>query len=69
MDSDPLRARFDSVDRDNNAQIDVTELGELLDGLGVFFGVEQVRSTFEGIDQDGNGLIDLEELRAWWTSR
>jgi Ca2+-binding EF-hand superfamily protein len=69
MSSDPLRDRFEGVDSDGNGKIDQTELGSLLDALGVGFSEAQVRAAFEGIDQDQNGLIELEEFRAWWTSR
>jgi Ca2+-binding EF-hand superfamily protein len=69
MSSDPLRDRFERVDSDGNGKIDQTELGSLLDALGVGFSDAQVRATFEAIDQDKTGLIELEEFRAWWTSR
>ena len=69
MSSDPLRDRFERVDRDHNGKIDQAELSELLQALGVGFTDAQVRATFEGIDRDGSGLIELEELRAWWTTR
>lgn len=69
MSDDPLRDRFERVDRDGNGKIDQTELGSLLDALGVGFTDVQVRATFEAIDRDGSGQIELEEFRAWWTSR
>jgi len=69
MTSDPLRDRFERVDRDGNGKIDQVELGSLLDALGAGFSEAQVRATFESIDRDGSGLIELEEFRAWWTSR
>jgi Ca2+-binding EF-hand superfamily protein len=69
MSGDPLRDRFERVDGDGNGKIDQTELGSLLDALGVGFSDAQVRATFESIDRDQSGQIDLEEFRAWWTSR
>jgi Ca2+-binding EF-hand superfamily protein len=69
MSGDPLRDRFERVDRDGNGKIDQAELGWLLDALGVGYSEAQVRAAFEAIDQDGTGLIDLEEFRAWWTTR
>lgn len=69
MSSDPLRDRFERVDGDGNGKIDQTELGLLLDALGVGFSDAQVRATFEAIDVNRSGLIELEEFRAWWTTR
>ena len=69
MSEDPLRDRFEGIDRDANGKIDESELGQLLDALGVGFTDVQVRATFTSIDTDGSGHIELEEFRAWWTSR
>lgn len=69
MSIDPLRSRFESVDRDGNGAIDEAEFGQLLDALGVGYSVAQVSSAFTSIDTDADGNIELEEFRAWWTSR
>ena len=68
MSDDPLRDRFQRVDTDGNGRIDETEMGRLLDDLGVGFSEAQVRATFSSIDVDGSGQIELEEFRAWWTN-
>lgn len=69
MSSDPLRDRFEGVDRDGNGVIDVVEFGTLLAKLGVGYSDAQIRAAFTDIDRDANGKIELEEFRAWWTSR
>jgi Ca2+-binding EF-hand superfamily protein len=69
MSQDPLRARFERVDSDQNGVIDEAEFSLLLDALGVGYGEAQVRAAFLAIDSDANGSIELEEFRAWWTSR
>ena len=69
MSMDPLRNRFESVDRDGNGAIDEPEFGQLLDALGVGYDAAQVSSAFTSIDTDADGKIELEEFRAWWTSR
>ncbi len=69
MSIDPLRDRFEGVDRDANGTIDEAEFVQLLDALGLGYGHAQVRAAFTDIDADKNGRIELEELRAWWTSR
>jgi Ca2+-binding EF-hand superfamily protein len=67
--TDPLRDRFDGIDRDGNGKIDEPELSRLLDALGVGFNEAQARATFESIDSNGSGQIDFDEFRAWWQSR
>jgi Ca2+-binding EF-hand superfamily protein len=69
MSLDPLRDRFEAVDKDANGKIDEPGLGRLLDALGVGYSDAQVHATFTSIDVDGSGVIELEEFRAWWTSR
>ncbi len=69
MTADPLRERFDGVDRDQNGAIDEAELSLLLDALGVGFTDAQVHATFTSIDEDNSGQIDFDEFCAWWTSR
>lgn len=69
MSSDPLRERFQRVDKDGNGRIDQTEFSSLLDALGAGYSDAQVRAAFVSIDLDANGHIELEEFRAWWTSR
>ena len=69
MSTDPLRDRFEGVDRDSNGAIDEAEFGQLLDALGAGYGDAQIHAAFTDIDKDANGKIELEEFRAWWTSR
>lgn len=68
MSSDPLRDRFEGVDRNADGYIDEAELAELLDALGVGYSESQVRAAFVSIDTDASGRIELEEFRAWWTT-
>lgn len=68
MSSDPLKDRFDGVDRDGNGAIDEREFSQLLEALGAGYSEAQVRAAFTDIDGDGSGSIELEEFRKWWTS-
>jgi Ca2+-binding EF-hand superfamily protein len=68
MTSDPLKDRFDGVDRDANGAIDEAEFALLLDKLGVGYSDVQVHAAFTDIDRDGTGTIGLEEFRKWWTT-
>jgi Ca2+-binding EF-hand superfamily protein len=69
MSSDPLRDRFEGVDRDGSGLIDEVEFGKLLQALGVGYTDAQTHAAFSDIDRNANGKIGLEEFRAWWTSR
>lgn len=68
MSADPLKARFDGVDRDGNGAIDEAEFSQLLDALGAGYDDAQVRAAFSDIDRDQSGTIELEEFRQWWTT-
>ena len=46
MDQDPLRARFERVESDQNGVIDEAESSLLLDALGVGYGEAQIRAAF-----------------------
>ncbi|HEX2876423.1 MAG TPA: EF-hand domain-containing protein [Polyangiaceae bacterium] len=67
MSSDPLRDRFEGVDRDGNGMIEEAEFGKLLQALGLGYTESQISAAFTDIDRDSNGKIDLAEFRAWWT--
>jgi len=68
MSTDPLKDRFDDVDRNGDGAIDEAEFARLLDALGAGYSDAQVHAAFTDIDHDGSGVIELEELRKWWTS-
>ena len=68
MSTDPLKDRFDGVDRDANGAIDEAEFSQLLDALGAGYSDAQVHAAFTDIDQDSSGSIELEEFRKWWTA-
>lgn len=67
MSTDPLKDRFDGVDRDGDGAIDEAEFARLLDALGAGYSDPQVRAAFTDIDRDRTGRIELEEFRTWWT--
>ena len=69
MSLDPLRDRFEGVDRDSNGVIEEAEFGRLLDALGVGYTDAQIHAAFTDIDRDANGKIELEEFSAWWSNR
>ena len=59
-----FREIFNLVDKDGGGSITKTELGELMDTLGIDASPEEIDAMISEIDQDGNGDIDFEEFVA-----
>eukprot|EP00668_Euglena_longa_P040625 GGOE01053494.1.p1 GENE.GGOE01053494.1~~GGOE01053494.1.p1 ORF type:complete len:423 (-),score=126.39 GGOE01053494.1:524-1621(-) len=58
---------FQSVDRDQNGEIDLQELGQLCKALRLQVSPEHYISLLETIDRDGSGSVSLAEFLYWWT--
>ena len=63
---DKVRAIFDDVDKDKSNLLDMEELGDLCDRLGIN-GLTAEDLSRE-LDADGNGEISYEEFKEWYTS-
>ena len=59
-----FREIFNLVDRDGGGSITASELGELMDTLGIDASPEEIEAMIKEIDQDGDGDIDFEEFVA-----
>ena len=59
-----FREIFSLVDRDGGGTISKSELGELMDTLGIDASPEDIEYMIAEIDNDGNGDIDFEEFVA-----
>jgi hypothetical protein len=59
-----LRAVFDSIDIDQNDEIDRRELKVLLRKMGMLhlFPADVIKGVFDEIDTNGNGVLDFQEL-------
>lgn len=57
-----FREIFSLVDKDGGGSISKTELGELLDTLGVKASPEELDAMLREVDTDGSGEIDFEEF-------
>ena len=57
-----LKKLFDSIDTDGSGEIDVDELMEICQRLGVTVSDDEVKEMMESADSDGNGVLDFEEF-------
>jgi Ca2+-binding EF-hand superfamily protein len=56
-------------DADNNGHLDVEEIKEVLDELGIMMTESEFRVFFDEVDRDGNGTVNQEEFaKAFFTS-
>lgn len=58
-----FREIFSLVDKDGGGSISKSELGELLETLGVKASPEELDAMLREVDTDGSGEIDFEEVR------
>merc|ERR1711998_773947 len=63
-----LKQEFDAYDEDRSGYIDVKELKELLEKLGVELSEEELEQAFKELDSDGSGEIEFFEFVEWFTS-
>ncbi|GBG27901.1 Calmodulin [Hondaea fermentalgiana] len=63
------REIFNLVDRDGGGSISNSELGDLMDTLGINASQEEIDLMINEIDQDSNGEIDFEEFVAVMSRR
>ncbi|XP_070597660.1 mitochondrial adenyl nucleotide antiporter SLC25A23-like isoform X2 [Erythrolamprus reginae] len=58
-----LLLMFHSLDRNNDGQIDVSEIQQTFQGLGVYISLQQAEKILHSIDKDGTMTIDWNEWR------
>nr|XP_016846630.1 PREDICTED: calcium-binding mitochondrial carrier protein SCaMC-3 isoform X2 [Anolis carolinensis] len=58
-----LLLMFHSLDRNNDGQIDVSEIQQTFHGLGVYISLLQAEKILHSIDKDGTMTIDWHEWR------
>ena len=56
---------FREIDVDGSGDLDVEELGLMLNAKGVYLSEAEIQQLFEKVDLDGDGAIDLEEFTHW----
>merc|ERR1712086_73002 len=61
-DDDAMRQVFDLFDADGSGQIDLRELGDAMEALGIHASAEVVERTMRNVDSSQNGLIDYAEF-------
>jgi len=61
-DDDAMRQVFDLFDADGSGQIDLGELGDAMEALGIHASAEVVEHTMRNVDSSQDGLIDYAEF-------
>ena len=56
-----IRELFASIDADGSGAIDVEELHEALDMMGLGLSMRQVQELMDGVDDDGEHCIQLRD--------
>ena len=63
-----VRRVFDMLDRDGNGHLDMNEIQDLLEALGVTnLSHEQLRRGMSRLDMDGNNKVDFDEFFEWYS--
>ena len=56
------------LDRDGNGHLDMNEIQDLLEALGVTnLSHEQLRRGMSRLDMDGNNKVDFDEFFEWYS--
>ena len=58
-----MLALFHSIDRDNNGNLDKSELKSALEGAGLVIPQWKIDQFFEEVDVNHDGVISFEEWR------
>jgi Ca2+-binding EF-hand superfamily protein len=61
-----LEMAFAAYDKNQNGEIDASELALLLEDLGVEVTEERLRDAFALFDDNKDGVISFEEFARWW---
>merc|ERR1712080_395866 len=64
-----IREAFATFDMDGNGYISRTELGYVMDNIGMPMDKEEIECLINDIDIDGDGLIDYEEFYSMMSSK
>lgn len=58
---------FDHYDVDGSGFIEIKELGQIMDSLGVRLNARQLQQTYTVLDENGDGKISRDEFTSWYT--
>ncbi len=63
------RNTFNKFDSNKSGSIDVNELRELVETLGVSFTDKELLLAMQELDGDSSGAIECSEFVRWWVER
>eukprot|EP01043_Picozoa_sp_COSAG02_P034068 COSAG02_NODE_2362_length_9062_cov_129.948789_4_plen_1175_part_00 len=61
-----VRAAFERLDDDGSGELDIDEIGQLMETIGRSLNEKQLDKMMKEIDEDGSGLVEFDEYWAWW---
>lgn len=61
-----VRAAFERLDDDGSGELDIDEIGQLMETIGRNLNEKQLDKMMKEIDEDGSGLVEFDEYWAWW---
>lgn len=64
--AEAVRVAFDRLDDDGSGELDIDEIGQLMEQIGRKLNERQLKKMMKEIDTDGSGLVDFDEYWEWW---
>jgi len=61
-----VKATFDRLDKNDDGELDLKELGALLEGIDFPFKEEEVKKLMVVLDSNKDGIIDYGEFASWY---
>lgn len=61
-----VRAAFERLDDDGSGELDIDEIGQLMEAIGRQLNEKQLQKMMQEIDEDGSGLVEFDEYWQWW---
>merc|ERR1719397_1680936 len=61
-----VKQTFENLDTNNDGELDLDELGQLLQGIDFPFDQDEVKKLMKELDKDNDGSVDYEEFASWY---
>ena len=59
---------FNYLDADSNGLLDLLEVAQLGEDLGLEMSMNDAKEAFKAMDSDGNGVVTRGEFKRWWNT-
>ena len=61
-----VKEAFERLDDDGSGELDIDEIGQLMETIGRNLNEKQLQKMMLEIDEDGSGLVEFDEYWDWW---